>query len=135
MSRLFTAFFFLSFGLSSLFAQQKPAFDLKASLNRGKEIYLGQCMSCHQEAGDGIDGVYPPLAKSDYLMADKKRSVQQILSGVRGPIKVKGASYDAEMTGFDLKDQELSDLLNYIRNTWGNKGEPVRPEDVKSLRK
>ena len=47
-------------------------FDLKASMERGKELYVTNCQSCHMEEGQGLEGVYPPLAKSDYLMADKK---------------------------------------------------------------
>ncbi len=76
-----------------------------------------------------------PLAKSDYLMADKKRSIQQVLYGVTGEIKVNGKTYDLEMTGFDLTDKEASDVLNYIRNTWGNKGSAVTPDEVKLNRK
>jgi nitrite reductase (NO-forming) len=115
--------------------QQKPAFDLKASVARGKEIYVAQCLSCHMEEGQGLEEVYPPLAKSDYLMADKKRSIQQVLNGVSGEIKVNGKVYNLEMTGFELSDQEASDVLNYIRNSWGNKGAAVTPEEVKALRK
>lgn len=115
--------------------QEKPKFDLKASILRGKEIYTMQCMSCHMEAGEGLEGVYPPLAKSDYLMADKKRSIQQVLYGVSGEMKVNGVVYNSEMQGFDLSDEEASDVVNYIRNSWGNKGEAVKPSDVKSSRK
>lgn len=115
--------------------QQKQKFDLKASIARGKEVYTAQCLSCHQEQGEGIEEVYPPLAKSDYLMADKKRSIVQTLKGVSGEIKVNGKTYNAEMTGFDLNDQELSDVLNYIRNSWGNKGAAVTPEEVALARK
>lgn len=115
--------------------QQKPKFDLKASMARGKEVYTAYCVTCHLEQGEGIEGVYPPLAKSDYLMADKKRSIDQILKGVNGEIKVNGKTYNGEMTGFDLSDQEVSDLLNYIRNSWGNKGEAIRPEEVTATRK
>jgi mono/diheme cytochrome c family protein len=115
--------------------QKKPAFDLKASSARGKEIYQAQCITCHQENGEGLEDVYPPLAKSDYLMADKKRSIVQVLKGVSGAIKVNGKEYNAEMTAFDLTDQEVSDVLNFIRNTWGNKGIAVTPEEVKAARK
>lgn len=113
----------------------RQAFDLKSSTARGKEIYMAQCISCHMDEGQGLEDVYPPLAKSDYLMADKKRSIQQVLYGVTGPIKVKGKTYDMEMTGFDLTDQEASDVLNYVRNTWGNKGAAVTPAEVKEARK
>ena len=87
------------------------------------------------EQGEGIEGVYPPLAKSDYLMADKKRSIEQVLYGLTGEIKVNGVAYDGVMTGFDLTDQEVSDVLNYVRNSFGNKGAAVTPEEVKASRK
>ncbi len=109
-------------------------FDLKASVARGREVYVAYCLSCHMDEGQGIEGVYPPLAKSDYLMADKKRSIEQVLNGVSGEITVKGVTYNGMMTGFDLSDEEVSDVLNYIRNTWGNKGEAVKPEEVKAVR-
>jgi nitrite reductase (NO-forming) len=121
---------------SSLFSfGQKQKFDLDASIDRGKEVYIAQCMSCHLEQGEGIEDVYPPLAKSDYLMADKKRSIDNVLHGLSGEIKVNGKIYNMEMMPFDLSDQEVSDVLNYIRNSWGNKGEPVMPEEVTAARK
>jgi mono/diheme cytochrome c family protein len=127
-SLILTTLTFLSF-------QDKPKFDLKASIARGKEVYNAQCISCHQEQGEGIEDVYPPLAKSDYLMADKARSIQQILYGVAGEMKVNGKVYVGEMTGFDLTNEEASDLINYIRNSWGNKGDAVKPTDVAAARK
>jgi mono/diheme cytochrome c family protein len=128
--------FSIVFVLSLTFAfQQKPGFDLKSSIVRGKEVYTTYCISCHMEQGEGIEGVYPPVAKSDYLMKDKKRSIQQILYGISGPIKVNGKDYDAEMTGFDLTDQEVSDVLNYVRNSFGNKGAGIPPAEVKAARK
>jgi nitrite reductase (NO-forming) len=113
---------------------QKPSFDLKASVARGKEVYGSYCITCHMEQGEGIESVYPPVAKSDYLMADKKRSINVVLKGLTGEIKVNGKIYNMDMTSFDLTDQEVSDVLNYIRNSWGNKGEAVKPEEVKALR-
>ena len=115
--------------------QRKPAFDLKASVARGKETYVAYCVSCHMGKGEGIEDAYPPLAKSDYLMANKKRSIQQVLRGVSGEIKVNGKVYNIDMSGFDLSDQEVSDVLNYVRNSFGNKGDAVTPTQVKALRK
>lgn len=115
--------------------RERQKFDLKASIARGKEIYTAQCLSCHQENGEGLEDVFPPLAKSDYLMADKKRSIVQTLRGVSGEIKVNGKTYNGEMTGFDLSDQEVSDVLNYVRNSFGNKGAAVTPEEVAATRK
>jgi mono/diheme cytochrome c family protein len=112
----------------------RQSFDLKASISPGKEVYVAQCLSCHMDEGQGIEDVYPPLAHSDYLMADKKRPIREILYGLNGPIKVNGKTYDLEMTGFDLTDQEASDVLNYIRNSWGNKGAAVTPAEVQASR-
>ena len=84
--------------------------------------------------GEGIEGVYPPLAKSDYLMADKTRAIKQVLEGAIGAMTVNGINYNGFMTGFPLNDQEVSDVLNYIRNSWDNKGEIVLPEEVKAAR-
>jgi len=123
----------LATGSMMLFSFQAK-FDLKASVARGKEVYVAYCLSCHMDEGQGIEGIYPPLAKSDYLMADKKRSIEQVLKGVSGEITVKGVTYNGMMTGFDLTDEEVSDVLNYIRNTWGNKGEAVKPGEVKAIR-
>lgn len=126
----------LAFISVCLLSFQKPApFDLKSSINRGKEVYTNYCVSCHMEKGEGLEDVYPPVAKSDYLMADKKRSIVQVLKGVTGEIKVNGKTYNGDMSGFDLTDQEVSDVLNYIRNSFGNKGGAVTPAEVKAARK
>ena len=114
---------------------QSKKFDLKASTTRGKEVYVTYCMSCHMEQGEGLEGAYPPLAKSDYLMADKKRSINQVLHGASGEIKVNGVVYNGEMPEVDITDQEVSDVLNYVRNSFGNKGAAVIPEEVKASRK
>ena len=115
------------FSLTHFSFSQK--FDMKASIERGKAVYEGKCMSCHATEGEGLESVFPQLTKSDNLK-DKSRLIKVVLLGVRGPLKVNGVEYNGEMTGFPLTDQEVSDVLNYIRNSWGNKGEPVRPTEV-----
>ena len=115
--------------------RSRQAFDLKASIVRGQEVYITYCLSCHLPEGTGIENLYPPLAKSDYLMADKKRSIQQVLYGANEEMKVNSKSYKTPMTGFDLSDEQASDVLNYIRNSWKNKGGAVTPGDIKSARK
>lgn len=128
-------FLVLAIAITLVSFQKKPAFDLKASMTRGQEVYTTNCVSCHMEKGEGMEGVFPPLAKSNYLMADKKRSIVQIIKGVTGPIKVNGVEYNGEMAAIDLSDQEISDVLNYVRNSFGNKGAAVTPEEVKAARK
>jgi mono/diheme cytochrome c family protein len=121
--------------ITASFAQQEKS-DLTESIARGKEIYSAQCMSCHMDEGQGIEDVYPPLAKSDYLLQDKARSINSVLHGVTGEIVVNGKTYNMDMTPFNfLTDQEVSDVLNYIRNSWGNTGEAVTPVEVSAARK
>jgi mono/diheme cytochrome c family protein len=115
--------------------EQNPKFDLTASMERGKEIYLRNCVSCHMDQGEGLEGIFPPVAKSDYMLADKKRAIKQILKGVTGEMTVNGVKYNGEMNGFDLTDEQVSDLMNYLYNSFGNKGGITKPEEVKVARK
>jgi mono/diheme cytochrome c family protein len=110
--------------------------ELKASMARGKEVYASYCTTCHMENGEGIETVYPPIAKSDYLMADRNRSILQVMNGASGEMKVNGVVYNGEMVSFGLSDEEVSDVVNYIRNSFGNKdkGAAVKPADVAALR-
>lgn len=107
---------------------------LEESIQRGKNIYASYCLTCHQPNGMGITGVFPPLAKSDYLMADKKRSIRQVRYGAEGEMVVNSTKYNTPMTGFALSDQETADVLNYVRNSWGNEGEIVTPEEVAKVK-
>lgn len=108
----------------------------------GKEVYAREahCATCHQVDGKG-DGVYPPLAGSEWVEGDDRRLVKLVLKGLWGPITVKGKSYDPKngvppMTPFEhlLKDDELAGVLTYIRKSFGNNAPPVKVETVKSLR-
>ncbi len=134
MKKIITILVFSVSSVSLFSFQHTSKFDLKTSIARGKDIYTTYCMSCHQEQGEGIEDIYPPLSKSDYLMANINRSIIQVLNGVSGEMKVNGKMYNTEMTGFDLSPEEASDVLNYIRNSFGNKGEAVTPVMVTALK-
>ena len=118
-----------------LFFSFTQKFDLNASVERGKGIYEAQCITCHMDQGQGLEGVYPPVAKSDYLLADKKRAAQQILYGASGEMTVNKTVYASDMPGFELTDTEVSDVLNYITHSFGNKGYVTTPAEVKAVRK
>jgi len=83
--------------------------------------------------GAGISGIYSPLVGVDSLINDKSRLVKSILLGVKGPIEINGVKYKGDMRSFTLTDREVSDLLNYIRNSWGNKGQAILPEEIQSF--
>jgi mono/diheme cytochrome c family protein len=131
--KLTVLFCILSAAISATFAQDQ----LGASVSRGQQVYLANCMSCHMENGEGVEGAFPPLIKTDYVTGDIDRLVNIILNGQTGEIKVNGNVYNMDMPAQShLSDEELADVANYIRNSWGNKTKKiVSPEAVKSLRK
>jgi mono/diheme cytochrome c family protein len=117
-------------------AIKKTADPFKESILRGEKVYIANCQSCHMPAGEGIPGVFPPLAKSDYLMKDQKRAIRSVLHGVSGEITVNGQLYSMEMPGQEhLTDQEVADVLNFVQNSWGNKAKAIVPALIKAERK
>jgi nitrite reductase (NO-forming) len=80
------------------------------------------CISCHQKNGEGVVGAFPPLANSDYLLADVNRSIDIVKNGMQGEIVVNGQTYNGIMANQGLTDEEVRDVTNYILNAWGNKG-------------
>jgi nitrite reductase (NO-forming) len=111
------------------------AFNLPESIKRGKDLYAAECMSCHMENGEGLPGVYPPVAKTDYLKKPSAHLIDIILKGQDGEIVVNGVTYNTPMPAQAyLDDEKTSDILNYIRNSWGNKGAAITPTEVKKQR-
>lgn len=98
---------------------------LKKSMEAGKGIYSGVCLACHMDNGQGIPNVFPPLAKSDYLMEDTDRAITNLIKGLSGEIEVNGKKYNQVMPASGLDDQDIADVLNYVMNSWGNKSETV----------
>lgn len=103
-------------------------------MERGKKVFLGSCFACHMANGEGLPNVFPPLAKSDYLAADKDRAIKVVLKGLNGPINVNGKPYNNMMPPQDLSDDQTADVLTYIMNSWGNDHGTVSAADVKRVR-
>jgi len=109
--------------------------NLQESMKRGKEVYTLYCQNCHMENGQGMEGVNPPLAKTVYLK-DAKKNIGIILNGQTGEVVVNGKKYNAIMNPLNyLDDKQIADVLNYVRNSWGNKYPVVTPAQVKAVRK
>lgn len=112
--------------------------SLQQSIKRGAEVYAANCASCHMQKGEGMEGAFPPLAKADYIRKDKtgKKSIAVILHGMEGEMSVNGKKYNVPMPAQSyLTDQQIADVLNYVRNSWGNKAKIITEEMVKSERK
>jgi len=101
----------------------------------GRALFAGTCSVCHQGNGAGLPGVFPPLAKSDFLAADPKRAMNIVLHGLNGKIKVNGQEYDSVMPPMtQLNDDEVANILTYVLNSWDNPGGRVSADDVKKVR-
>ena len=126
-------FTFLLSGMTVCFSQNS---ELKASMQRGVEIYSDFCASCHLEQGEGIAHTFPPLAQSDYLMENREASIRGVKYGQQGEIIVNGVTYNNIMAPLGLDDQEVADVMNYIMNSWGNASERmVTLKEVESIQK
>lgn len=113
--------------------QKKP---LEQSIADGEEIYNDFCIQCHLNTGEGVSGVFPPLAKSDFLVNNIEISIRGLKYGMSGPIVVNGEEYDGVMEDQGLGDDEIADVLNYILNSWGNQyNEIITLEQVASVKK
>ena len=109
---------------------------LDQQIKAGEALYNGTCSVCHQSNGDGIANVFPPLAKSDYLNADKTRAISIVLNGLNGPVTVNGAKFDSVMPPMSqLNDDEVANIVTFTLNSWGNKGGRVMAADVAKVRK
>tara|TARA_B100000963_G_scaffold69042_2_gene57379 strand:- start:26085 stop:26486 length:402 start_codon:yes stop_codon:yes gene_type:complete len=113
--------------------QKKP---IEQSIANGEEIYNDFCIQCHLDTGEGVSGVFPPLAKSDFLVNNIEISIRGLKYGMSGPIVVNGEEYDGVMEDQGLGDDEIADVLNFILNSWGNQyNEIITLEQVASVKK
>jgi mono/diheme cytochrome c family protein len=110
--------------------------DLAASVKRGKDVYILYCVNCHSADGTGQTGMYPPLAKADYLKRPDKDLINIILNGQSGEVKVNDTSYNDDMQPLNyLTDEQIADVLNYAKNSWGNQSTmTIKPDSVKIAR-
>lgn len=111
---------------------------------QGVALFQQTCQPCHGEKGEGVSPIAPPLAGSQWVTGNKQRLISLVLYGLTGPVEVAGHTYVApevsgEMPGIahnsTIDDGELAQLLNYIRNAWGNAADDeVLPEDLGVIR-
>lgn len=115
--------------------------DEKNDVIRGKiisksEIYNTYCVSCHQADGNGDGNRFPPIAGSEWVTGDPKRLILVMLQGLEGPVTVKGKKYNNVMPSHAfLNDDDIAEVLTYIRQNFGNDAEEIKPVDVYAIRK
>lgn len=125
-----------SIALIASVSWQQPA-PLKASIERGKRVYEEVCLTCHQQDAGGVPRMTPPLVKTKWVLGDKKALVKIVLKGLKGgEIEIDGDTFENPMPAQEdnLTDQQIADVLTYVRNSFGNKASLVTVAEVKQLR-
>jgi mono/diheme cytochrome c family protein len=102
----------------------------------GAAVFNAKCAVCHQMNGQGIPGVYPTLSGSALATGDPGFPIRIVLHGFQGPLERNGKKYNGIMQPWKdvLSDQEIADVLNYVRTNWGNAAAEITAENVKEVR-
>jgi nitrite reductase (NO-forming) len=117
-------------------AQKTGELTVEEQIQAGKELFMGTCSTCHQANGQGMAGVFPPIAASDYIKADPKSLPRVILHGLEGPVTVNGTDYNSIMPPMNqLTDDEVANISTYVLNSWNNPGGKVTKAEVAEMRK
>jgi mono/diheme cytochrome c family protein len=108
-------------------AAPRPEISL---FDRGARLYRNQCAQCHQASGEGVAGVFPPIAGSEWVTGHPEVLSRILISGLNGPIVVKGNTYNGNMpafgpSGLGLSAKELAAVITYVRQEWGNSASEV----------
>ena len=131
----------LTFGgsLSQIEYLRKLAGTPRVKAHPGQTLYEMACLPCHQPEGKGLLGVYPPLVNSEFVRGDSSRLIRVVLHGLSGPITVAGEVFGGadsipmpSMGG--LSDQQISDILSYVRKSFGQGASEILPNEVQRVR-
>jgi mono/diheme cytochrome c family protein len=128
------------FGSLAQVAAAQPKDESAKFLAQGQDVFDKTCTLCHQPNGSGKEGLYPPLAGSDWVLAPGPNRIARIVfDGVTGPITISGKLFNvgAQMPPWrDVykDDAQVAAVLSYIRKQWGNNAPPIKPADIKALR-
>lgn len=102
----------------------------------GGALYASLCAACHQANGQGLPGVFPPLAGSEWVIGRETTTAAILLHGITGPLQVKGSAFNGAMPPFkdQLDDAQIAAVLSHVRSQWGNSAAPVAAEVVAQVR-
>ena len=104
-------------------------------MKRGAAVYARTCIACHQPTGMGLPPVFPPIANAPIVVGNPELPIKVILQGLMGPITVNGTTYNSMMPPVaGVTDADVADVLTYVRQSFGNKGNPVSADQVKAVR-
>lgn len=102
----------------------------------GKTLYLKHCASCHMEDGSGLRAFIPPLVGADYVRESGAEMACLIKYGVEGEMLVNGVTFNQPMYGhIDMQEIEIRNIINYVKNAWGNQAEEISFQEVREALK
>lgn len=108
----------------------------------GKKQFEQVCASCHQQTGLGVEGIYPPLAGSEWVSGTPDHLIRIVVHGLKGPVSVKGKQFGAAAmpafgkvagSGYNWSDDRIAAVLSYIRQAWGNTAGPITADQVAAI--
>lgn len=144
MKKLFFMASAVSLAIVLMSQTKKPAASgpgkgggLAASIARGQVVYQSTCLPCHQVDGLGVPNMNPPLSKTKWVLGDKAKLALIVLKGLPGgQIDIDGDTFHNPMPAqaSALSDQQIADVLTYVRNNFGNKASSVTAGEVKAAR-
>ncbi len=117
----------------------KPTAPVQATAATGQAspgalVYTQYCLTCHQASGSGVPKLNPPLKGTSWVLGDKTRLINVILKGLENT-DIDDETYDNAMPAHDfLTDQQIADVLTYVRSNFGNKADAVVADEVKTAR-
>jgi mono/diheme cytochrome c family protein len=116
---------------------------LEREFPKGSTIFKSFCQTCHGADGNGIKSLAPPLNNSNWVNGDKNKLIPIVLFGLTGPVKVNGTIYgppeiNGDMPGIgnntEFSDEDLAQLLSFLRRSWRNNADKVTVADIKKVR-
>ena len=142
MKKIFVTIFIFA-SITFLLSAQKPNSQKKSTtkttlqpkVSPGEQLYKKYCRTCHQADAGGVPNLNPPLINTTYVLGDKERLIKIILLGLNEHIEIDDEYFSNPMPALNiLKDQEIADVLTYVRNNFGNKASAITAAEVKTVR-
>ena len=101
----------------------------------GKKVYDSACLACHMRNGSGVPGMHPPITESEFVNGDPDTLIRIILEGLKGEMEIQGEVYNSVMPPqAHLTDQQIADVLTFVRGSFGNNSGPITSEQVAQIR-
>lgn len=131
----FTLLLYVTTTLTAFGQQKATSSNLAQTMLKGKAVYQQHCLSCHQADGGGVPNLNPPLIKTPYVLGDQTRLINILLKGMSTGVIIDDEEYTNPMPPLNfLSDEQIANVLTYVRNNFQNKASAITPNQVKIVR-